>query len=288
MRSWPLVTCALSVLNVVASAVDARLSEYSMLHRVLDHTDASSMSGPWSPRALIQVPATLEAGPQVKYQGADDHLAIEEASSNALYQVKIVPGNVFELPNDEYEKALSDDGFVSYTKLCQLQVQQEGASLPDALKLHMMRIPSDAGTKLAIAGVVYAVEQDADMDLNACPVFANKGMPAIYARSFNTELRLMLPETLSGYVHIPSTNETTQSAGKDGKGSKNTREQPKNLVEFLQRYWIYLLPLLILFAMPAAEEPPAPPSSDKNTGRRQQGRVQPGPAAKAASSGMRH
>ena len=242
-----------------------------MLHRVLDHTDASSMSGPWSPRALIQVPATLEAGPQVKYQGVDDHLAIEEASSNALYQVKIVPGNVFELPNDEYEKALSDDGFVSYTKLCQLQVQQEGASLPDALKLHMMRIPSDAGTKLAIAGVVYAVEQDADMDLNACPVFANKGMPAIYARSFNTELRLMLPETLSGYVHIPSTNETTQSAGKDGKGSKNTREQPKNLVEFLQRYWIYLLPLLILFAMPAAEEPPAPPSSDKNTGRRQQG-----------------
>lgn len=288
MRSWPLVTCALSVLNVVASAADARLSEYSMLHRVLDHTDASSMSGPWSPRALIQVPATLEAGPQVKYQGADDHLAIEEASSNALYQVKIVPGNVFELPNDEYEKALSDDGFVSYTKLCQLQVQQEGASLPDALKLHMMRIPSDAGTKLAIAGVVYAVEQDADMDLNACPVFANKGMPAIYARSFNTELRLMLPETLSGYVHIPSTNETTQSVGKDGKGSKNTREQPKNLVEFLQRYWIYLLPLLILFAMPAAEEPPAPPSSDKNTGRRQQGRVQPGPAAKAASSGMRH
>ena len=213
MRSWPLVTCALSVLNVVASAADARLSEYSMLHRVLDHTDASSMSGPWSPRALIQVPATLEAGPQVKYQGADDHLAIEEASSNALYQVKIVPGNVFELPNDEYEKALSDDGFVSYTKLCQLQVQQEGASLPDALKLHMMRIPSDAGTKLAIAGVVYAVEQDADMDLNACPVFANKGMPAIYARSFNTELRLMLPETLSGYVHIPSTNVTTQSAG---------------------------------------------------------------------------
>ena len=288
MRSWPLVTCALSVFSVLASAADARLSEYSMLHRVLDHTDASSMSGPWSPRALIQVPATLEAGPQVKYQGVDDNLTIEEASSNALYQVKIVPGNVFELPNDEYEKALSDDGFMSYTKLCQLQVQHEGASLPDALKLHMMRIPSNAGTKLAIAGVVYAVEQDTDMDLNACPIFANKGMPAIYARSFSTELRLMLPETLSGHVHIPSTNETAQSSGKDGKGSKNTREQPKNLVEFLQRYWIYLLPLLILFAMPAAEEPPAPPSSDKNGGRPQQGKVQPGPAAKAASSGMRH
>lgn len=151
-----------------------------------------------------------------------------------------------------------------------------------------MRIPSNAGTKLAIAGVVYAVEQDADMGMNACPIFANKNMPAVYASSFNTELRIMLPETLSGYVQVPSTNETTQSTSKDGKGTKNTREQPKNLVEFLQRYWIYLLPLLILFVMPAAEEPPAPPSSDTSAGRRQQGRIQPGPAAKAAGSGTRH
>lgn len=288
MRSWPLVTCALGLFGVLAYAADTHLIEYSVFHRVLEYTDASSISGPWSPRALIQVPEILEAGPQVKYHGVDGSLNFEQASPNALYQVKLVAGNVFELPNKEYESALSrDDGFVAYTKLCQLQVQQEGLSLPDAFKLHMMRIPSNTGTKLAIAGVVYAVEQDADMDMNACPIFPDKNMHAVYASSFHTELRLMLPETLSGHVHVPNTNESTQSTGKDRKGSKNTREQPKNLLEFLQRYWIYLLPLLILFVMPAAEEPPAPPSSDSTVGHRQQGRIQPGPAAKASGTGKR-
>lgn len=209
MTKWLVVTAALAVFSACACAAEAMTAEYSVLQRVVEYADDKIVQSQWAPRALIHVPTSADAGPQTKYQAVESDSPFTEPSENALYQIKILPGNLFDLDQDEYTaQADQDAGFIAYTKLVrsllllnfqsQLRVQNDTTALPDAIKLHMSYVPSESGKQLAIAGVVYAVEQDVDLGADACPAFAKRNAAVIYPHSFATELRLLLPESLSG------------------------------------------------------------------------------------------
>lgn len=179
-----------------------------------------------------------------------------------------------------------DLGYGSLILQCQIRVWKDGDLLPDAIKLHLTPVATDEGTQLRIAGIVYAVEQEWNLGPDACPNYAENDMPGFYPATFATELRLMLPETMTTTIELPKRNETTTNSKKSD--DKKTKEAPKNLVEFLQRYWIYLLPLLVLFIMPAAEPAPEPEKDNGSAALVKQGRVKAGPAAAGGKGSRNH
>lgn len=59
------------------------------------------------------------------------------------------------------------------------------------------------------------------------------------------------------------------------------KDPPKNLVEFLQQYWMYILPVVVLFILPGGVDVPQPPTQPAVRHGSAQ-RVTPGPAPAAA------
>lgn len=74
---------------------------------------------------------------------------------------------------------------------------------------------------------------------------------------------------------------TTGSEKESRPGAKmGKKDPPKNLVEFLQQYWMYILPVVVLFMLPSAVDVPEPPTRATDRSGVAQ-RVTPGPAAAA-------
>lgn len=68
------------------------------------------------------------------------------------------------------------------------------------------------------------------------------------------------------------------------KQKTKKQEPPKNLVEFVKRYWTYLLPLVILLFLPGGEDVPQRPTRGVAGQAGEAQRVTPGPAPAAIAS----
>ena len=67
------------------------------------------------------------------------------------------------------------------------------------------------------------------------------------------------------------------------KEQEKAQEKPKDLVSFVKKYWIYILPALFILALPVNEEVPRPPSPREGTGMVQR-KVAPGPGPGSRNS----
>lgn len=166
-------------------------------------------------------------------------------------------------------------------------------ALLDAVKVHLSHMPVDESSPVHVTNMAYAVEQDVRWDASSCPIF-EEGVKPVYPNTFGTDMRILVPESAPRYVSevtdisavvddVLDESSTTTGTTKESKpGAKmGKKEPPKNLVEFLQQYWMYILPVVVLFMLPGGVEVPEPPAQRSG----QQGaaqRVTPGPSAAVA------
>ncbi|KAL4400989.1 hypothetical protein ACI68E_002313 [Malassezia pachydermatis] len=272
MVSWTTVLSAVAALSVMVRATESSTTEtYTIFHRVIDALDSKDAT-PWYPRALIHVPKSLAQADDVQYEGITSNLEFPADPKNKLYQIKAVP----RTKTAEDEEA----SFMSYTKLCQLRIPNDGEALPDAIKVYLSHLPTASSPAPWVTNLAYVVEQDVPMDKDACPILAKDA--SYYPTSFATELRLLVPEVAPSPVITEDTvTSNTQDAPKDGKKKP---EKPKNLVEFLRQYWMYFLPLIVLFMMPASEDIPDRPAGAPAGSAGVAKRVTPGPAAAGSAA----
>lgn len=115
---WPAVTCVLAVVAACARAAQSQMSEYTVMHRIIELERGTVSMTPWHPRALVTIPNTLEAGPHAQYKGIDAMPSFPERTEQSIYQIKVVPGDMRDLSSSESSDLMdNDEGFMTYTKL---------------------------------------------------------------------------------------------------------------------------------------------------------------------------
>ena len=82
---WPAVTCVLAVVAACARAAQSQMSEYTVMHRIIELERGTVSMTPWHPRALVTIPNTLEAGPHAQYKGIDAMPSFPEQTEQSIY-----------------------------------------------------------------------------------------------------------------------------------------------------------------------------------------------------------
>jgi len=91
---------------------------YTLLHRVTRTMDGEEKVSPWFPRMLLTIPTTPQGMSLASSENFSSNLEFPEAYENALYQLKMVPGDARSYTDEENRQWIDRDaGFLSSVKL---------------------------------------------------------------------------------------------------------------------------------------------------------------------------
>lgn len=216
---------------------------YTLLHRTNGKGDAA-----WSARALV----ALETGQEPGYVPVSDSVAPADGATS--YQLMLVPGDVRGQRAAQLH-ALEKAHPIASTALCQLYT---GSRRQDNVDIHL--------SGLHPVALAFSVSLDMPLDAHGCP---SNGTLASEVETSVQAFGAVVPD-----APIRKAREVPTEQGPDGK------PKPKQEKSFIQRYWYYLIPLVVLLILPGSEEVPDP-MRPPNTGATSVRRiVQPGPSAR--------
>lgn len=277
---------------LLASAAAAQSETYTLLHRVQSiGEDGKQIYTPWQPRALIRYPTTV-AGAEglVVNEGLASEMNFPDDDTNAFYQLKVVHGDTRELSAEHWKSHVDgDNGFVTFAKLvrvlitqCQLRTHAD-APLEDTVELHLSRPPLEIGdesTPPQVVGLSYGIQPRTPYDDQACPIFQEKG--ALHSSAFTTTVSVSVPAPPETYVDFSRRPLRITKKPEDEtpeEAAKKKANEPFDPIQFLRKYWLYLLPIVILFMVPMPEDVPEQPQRrpPSNAPSGVAGRVAPGP-----------
>lgn len=216
---------------------------YTLLHRTSGNGAAA-----WSARALV----ALEAGQEPEYVPLSESVVPANGATN--YQLMLVPGDVRGERAAQLH-ALEKANPIASTVLCQLYT---GNLRHDNVDIHL------SGSHPA--ALAFSVSLDMPLDARGCP---SNGTLATEIETSVQAFGAVVPD-----APIRKAREVPTEKGPDGK------PKPKQEKSFIQRYWYYLIPLVVLLILPGAEDvsdPMRPPNTGATSVRRI---VQPGPSAR--------
>ncbi|KAL9939884.1 hypothetical protein V8E36_001701 [Tilletia maclaganii] len=264
-RVGALLMLSLSLSAAAAAAADSTstddaTSHFTLFHRSLSHGNSNSA---WEPRAriaLVDRATTLEPylPPSATYeelmgaaQGQDSPLGQAEAAQAGtdLYQLLLVSGH----GEDASRRAQAAEGPLTSVKKCHLV--STSSKLRDELTIHLPSLAARSRTPVAISYTVPGLV----LDSNACPLPES----GPYAKRWtevsgvDTTIRIAAPV----YAAEPPLRAPIP-VKKDG-----TPEVPPPEKSFLQKYWMYLLPVLILMFIPAEAEHSGSAEHDSSSNR---------------------
>jgi len=192
--------------------------EYTLYHRIFDPSLGSPP--PFTPRGTISLPSSSSSDATlVPHQGSAPSFATLYAEPHTLYQVAL------ERPGDESE----EDWSLASAKACHLS-----STTSDRISLLLGADDVPYGVDYHLFGVPRT---------GACPVSIRSGSAAITNTTIALKRPIALP-TVALRVPPPLTPE----------GQPVVPPPEKSL---FQKYWIYGIPIILIFLMTAGDEEPA-------------------------------
>ncbi|WFD33657.1 hypothetical protein MCUN1_000470 [Malassezia cuniculi] len=211
----------LAVLASVSAAL-ARAETYTLLHR----SQRGAEDAPWAVRALVNIE---DAHTPAAYKSLSEWF--EAPRGDAAYQLKLVPGDVSD--NSAAQLAQIKGNYpTAFTPECHLYT---GHTRRDQLGIYLS---NDRPVALS-----FSVAHESALDAEGCP-------SGELANVVETTIATFSPTVPAAPIR---TKATTTAKTEDGKPVP-----PKPEKSLLQRYWYFIIPIIALMIMPAAEDVPDP------------------------------
>ncbi|WFD05863.1 hypothetical protein MVES1_001197 [Malassezia vespertilionis] len=229
---------------LAALACSVQCAQYSLLHRVLDVNDGHALLA-WQPRAVLDLPSAEG----VSYQPLSTP-AFEIDTDDALYELALVSGDARMFDAEAWadvKRGVSGPSLIS--KLCQFRTSNT-EPLTDRLDVYM----ADAEFSSPV-GLAYGVDAVRPLGANACPEFGDE--QTFLGHAFQTQMHVHAPATPEVPLRMATQSMPTAVPGQKEEETKKPVENPLNdPVSFLKKYWMYLLPIVVLMMLPAGEDVP--------------------------------
>ncbi|CAO1626385.1 unnamed protein product [Sympodiomycopsis kandeliae] len=243
LRSVVSLTTLVLSLSLLCSASES----YTLLHRT-----SSLSSGPseWTTRGSVSIDSSVTDYPQIKYDQSRRAIDASSSSSSAelpstfhdeqWYQLALVKGNGAVI-SDRLEQV---EGQVISLKECLLSALTPGSFSNDVLSFTL----SSNSSQATIDSFTYDVVGINLNPVSGCPALPipKKGGGAA-KKEVQTKVHTDVPVGVNQpKLRVPPPPKADGTTG---------AEVPPPEKGFLQKYWYYILPVLVLLALPS--EPPA-------------------------------